>query len=65
MEDLSCRSKEVDHPGMLETVQYERLTVLIFVRLFDGAMLEISNAVTAVVEGQGGFAGNTRQGKFA
>ena len=47
---------------MVETAQFEAPTLLIFVKLFDEPMLEISGAITAVVEGQGG---DTRWDKFA
>lgn len=61
MEGLRCRSREADHLGMVETVQFEAPTLLIFMKLFDEPMLEISGVVTAVAEEQGG---DTRWDKF-
>lgn len=46
---------------MVETVQFEAPTLLIFMKLFDEPMLEISGVVTAVAEEQGG---DTRWDKF-
>ena len=65
MEGLRCQFWEADNPCIVETVWYEGPTGLTFVKNFHEPMLQRSSAVTAVVEGQSGSAGDTRQTKVA
>ena len=62
MEGLRCRTWEADHPRTVETVWYSaRPTRLIILITFNEPRLQRSREITAVVEGQSGSAGDTRQ----